>query len=106
MNTAKISLQRLDLSYVKITKANLCNADLYRTNFSHSDVSFVNFSNCNLNKVDFRGANMIEPFFNIYPCIEGHTGYVFSLDCSKMTNIIYTAGEDKTIKIWNRDTGE
>ncbi len=92
MNTAKISLQRLDLSYVKIAKANLCNADLYRTNFSYSDVSFVNFSNCNLDKVDFRGATIIEPFFNINHCIEGHTGAIFSLDCSNLTNKIYTAG--------------
>ena len=49
---------------------------------------------------------MIEPFFNIYPCIEGHTGCVFSLDCSKMTNRIYSAGMDKIIRVWNRDTGE
>ena len=59
-----------------------------------------------MRQANFTGADMAGLDFGQFPELLGHEDMILSLNYSPLGDLILTASEDKTAKIWNPKIGE
>ena len=75
------------------------------TNFESSDLTDVTAKHCYFVKANFKCANLSGLNIGIFPDLKGHQNQISSIYFSPDGTMIVTGSNDKSIMIWDAETG-
>lgn len=115
-----VDLEEYDFSYLTVWQAYLQNVDLHRVNFAHTDLSKSVFAEtlssilavCFSPVADLMAIGEASGKVRLYNSegelfiCEGHIGWVRSVSFSADGEILASAGDDRTIRLWSVRTGQ
>jgi WD40 repeat protein len=106
LNYCGKSLHGQDLSGIYAKKANLRYACLINSNLNASDLEGANFSNADLYNVQMKNCNLIGVKLGTRYRDMKHSQYVNSVAVSSNNRYIISGSSDKTVKVWDFETGD
>ena len=104
LNAMRFPFSGLNLSGVRIPRADLSDSVLHQTNFSKSNLSSVTFTNAFLKDADLSSSRMENVKFGEKASLKGNSSLVFSLSFSPDGKILASGSCDNPIQLWEIDS--